>query len=181
MNKSLHAMAFVEVIHCCYRHCWNAPLSTSWCAHPPFHLHKQALMNVSECHFFPHEGLQWHTFASRALSYQMSFCQTASLLPSVTWQCTVMEVCWERSASTAIPLTSASDIYFVGTQNKIGGIAFGAALVVEKKKTLKSWPGQEFKCLEEACRIQLKDGPWITWTWLLGQSISQFCVFFKAQ
>ena len=68
----------------------------------------------------------------------MSFCQTASLLPSVTWQCTVMEVCWERSASTAIPLTSASDIYFVGTQNKIGGIAFGAALVVEKKKTLKS-------------------------------------------
>jgi len=54
-----------------------------------------------------------------------------------------MEVCWERSASTAIPLTSASDIYFVGTQNKIGGIAFGAALVVEKKKNpqILTWSG----------------------------------------
>ena len=65
--------------------------------------------------------------ASSALPYQMPFCQTAPLLPSVMQQQNVMEYCWEGSASTAIPPTSASDV--AGQHNKIGGTTFGAEFV----------------------------------------------------
>ena len=76
---------------------------------------------------FPLEGSQLHTFASCALPCQMPFCQTASLLPSVTQQQNAMEYWWECSASTAIPPTSTSVI--TGQRSKIGGITFGASLV----------------------------------------------------
>jgi len=70
---------------------------------------------------------------SDAVSYtlpsQVSFCQTVPLLPSVTWQQNIMGYWWEGSTSTAIPPTFVSDI--VGQHNKIGGITFGAALIVE--------------------------------------------------
>ena len=76
---------------------------------------------------FPHEGIQRRTSASYALPYQMPFCQTASLLPSVTQQQNVMGYCWEGSTSTAVPPISTSEI--VGQHNNIGGITFRAALV----------------------------------------------------
>jgi len=67
-------------------------------------------MNVSGCHFFHMVEFKFHTFASSALPYYTSFCQTAPLLTSVIqWQ-NVTEYWWERSTSTAIPPTSTSDV-----------------------------------------------------------------------
>ena len=73
-------------------------------------------MNVSGCHFFPHAVIQLHPFASYALPCQTPFCQTAPLLPSVTWQENAMEYWWECSDSTGIPPTSTSDA--VGQHNR---------------------------------------------------------------
>ena len=76
---------------------------------------------------FVHGGNQWHTFAPHAVPYQMPFCQTVPLLPSVLWQQNVMEYWWEGATSAAIPPTSSSDV--MGQNNKIESIGFGAALV----------------------------------------------------
>ena len=75
--------------------------------------------------FFPHGGIQLHTFASQALPCQTPFCQTAPLLSR---QQNLTEYWREGSAFTAIPPTSASDV--VGQHNKVGGITFGAVLVL---------------------------------------------------
>ena len=95
---------------------------------------QQVSMNVSGCHFFPHRGLQFHTFASSTLLCQIPFCQTAPLLPSVTWQQNETEYCWEGSASTATSPISTSDV--VSQHNKIGGITSGAVLVYSKSAHL---------------------------------------------
>jgi len=100
--------------------------TTSLCSHLLFDLYNCSA-SISECQwvpFFPHGGIQFYTFTSYALPCQTPFCQTAPLLPSVTWQQNVREYWWEDSDSTAIPPTSASDI--VGQHNKIGDITFGA-------------------------------------------------------
>ena len=60
------------------------------------------------------------------LPCQVTFRPTASLLPSVTQQQSVMEHWPEGSTFTTIPPTSASDT--VGQHNKIG-CTFGADLV----------------------------------------------------
>ena len=71
-------------------------------------------------------SVQYLLFSStHLLQCQISFCQAAALLPSVTWQQNVMEHWWEGSTSTAVPPASAS----VGQHNKIGGNTFEAALV----------------------------------------------------
>jgi len=83
--------------------------------------------STDECHwvlFFPHGGIQSHTFASHTFPCQIPLCQTASLLPPVTWQQNTMEYWWEGSTSTTIPPTSASDI--MSQPNKIGAITFRA-------------------------------------------------------
>ena len=111
--------------HC--RQCWNAP-PTPDCSHPLFGLHKcSASIDgcVSRCHFFPHGGIQWHTFTSYVLPRQMPFGQTAPLLLLVTWQQHVTKYRQEASTSTAIPPTSTPDL--MGQHNKTGGITFGAA------------------------------------------------------
>jgi len=90
-------------------------------SHPLFGV-QQVSVNVNGCQFFPYGGIQFHTFPSYTLPCQMSFCQTAPLLPSVTWQQHVTEYWWEVSTSTAIPPTSASDV--MDQRNKIGGIIF---------------------------------------------------------
>jgi len=59
--------------------------------------------------------------------YQIPFCQTVFLLPSVIGQQNAMECWWEGSASTAIPPTTDLDI--VGQNNKIGGVTFREDLV----------------------------------------------------
>jgi len=56
----------------------------------------------------------------------MSFCQTASLLPSVTQQQNVRGYWW--GGSTSVPPPSASDVVDQ-PNNKIGGITFGVDLV----------------------------------------------------
>ena len=98
----------LEVSCCC--HCCDALPTTSLCSHPLFGLHKCSA-STDECQrvsFFLHRRIQLHTFASSAFQYQMSFCQTAPLLPSVTRQQHGMEYWWEGSASAAITPTSDS-------------------------------------------------------------------------
>ena len=85
-------------------------------------------MNVIRCNFFPHGGIQLHTFASCTLPCQTPFCQTAPLLSSVARQENLKEYWREGSSSTDISPTSASDV--VGQHNKIGVINFGATLVI---------------------------------------------------
>ena len=115
--------AAAELTHCHCCHHWNAPPTTSLCSHPLFSSVQQVLMNVSGCHVFCVEELS----ASHALPYQMPFCQTAPLLPTVIQQQQVMRYWWEGSASTAIPLTSASDA--VGQQDNIGSVTSNAVLL----------------------------------------------------
>ena len=67
------------------------------------------------------------THLLHTLTCQMAFYQTATLLPSLTWQQNVTKCCWEGSASTAIPPTSASDV--ASQHNKMGGTTFGAEFV----------------------------------------------------
>jgi hypothetical protein len=74
--------------------------------------------------FFPHGGIQLYAFVSYALP-----CQTAPRLSSVAQQQNLTEYWQEGSTSTAISTTFASDV--VGQQSKIGGINFGAALVLD--------------------------------------------------
>ena len=56
----------------------------------------------------------------------MPFCQTAPLLPSVTWQQHVTGYWWE--ASTAVPPTSTFEV--VAQHGKIEGIIFRSAIVL---------------------------------------------------
>jgi len=76
--------------------------------------------------FFPQGGIQWLTCASYALPPQMPFCQSLSLLLSVTRQQNMMEHWWEGSASSAIQPPSASEI--MDKDNEIGGINFEVSL-----------------------------------------------------
>ena len=111
MNKSLHAMLIKICMavwnvaclsHHCH-HCWSAPPTTSLCSHPLFGLYKYSA-NVDECQWVPfylYGGIQWQTFASCALPCQMTFCQTAPLLPSVTQQWSIMEYWCKGTTSTA--------------------------------------------------------------------------------
>ena len=102
---------------------------------PPLcaHIHYLVSMwsaTVDECHwlpFFPHRGNQWHTFASYVLPFQMPFCQTTTLLPSVAWQQYITKYWREGSTSTTIPLTSTSE--FMGQHNNVGGITFRTTIV----------------------------------------------------
>ena len=98
---------------------------TTHCSHPLFsrNVHKCQWMSVGTI-FFLHGGIQ---FTSSALLSQMLFCQSAPLLPSVTWQQHVMEYCWDGSTSTAAPPTTASSV--VCQYNKIGGIVFRASFI----------------------------------------------------
>ena len=73
----------------------TAPPTVSFYSHPHPCLVsinvQQVSTNVNGCHFWQHEGIQWHTSASYTLSHQMPFCQTVHLLPSVTLQQNVTE------------------------------------------------------------------------------------------
>ena len=114
---------------------FHVGITTAKMHHPSPHcadIHKCSSSNYRRqwVHFVPHGGIQLHSFASHALSCQMPFCQTAPLLPSVSWQ--QNRTLGEGSTSTAMPPTSISDV--VGQHNKIWDITFGAALV-----TLKYW------------------------------------------
>ena len=80
--------------------------------------------------FFACGGIQSHPFVWYALACQSPYCQTAPLLPSVTWQQHIMEYWWEGATSTAIPPVSVSDT--LGQDHKIGDITFRTALVEKK-------------------------------------------------
>jgi len=64
----------------------------------------------------------------RTLPCQTPCCQTAPLLLFVTWQQNITEY-WRAGSTSAIPLTSASDV--VGQHNEIGGITFGESLTLD--------------------------------------------------
>ena len=74
----------------------------------------------------------------------MPFYPTPPLLSPVTQQWNVMGYWWEGSASTAIPLTFASDI--VRQHHKIGGIAFRAALLPYSEKSGHLRSGTAMAC-----------------------------------
>ena len=85
--------ARVEVTHCHWLHCRNAPPAASLCSHSLFGLHTRSA-SANECQWVPSfllGGIQWHTFTSYIPPWQTPFCQTAPLLPSVTWQQNVQE------------------------------------------------------------------------------------------
>jgi len=123
----------------CLSHSWNAPPTASLCSHPLFglcRLNSRHSASVDECQrmpLFPHGGIQWHMFASCSLPCQKSFCETAPLLPPVTWQQDVTGYRWEGSSSITIPPTSVSDV--MGQHNIIRGITFRAAPI----QLLKRW------------------------------------------
>ena len=119
------AVWHVACLSFCCHHGWNAPLTALLCSHPLFGLHKCSASVVA---IFPYGGIQFHTFASSALPCLTPRYQTAPLLPSVMWQQNIMECLWKGSTSAAIPQKSASDIMV--QHSKIGGIAFGAALIL---------------------------------------------------
>lgn len=52
---------------------------------------QQTSTDVSECKFFSHREIQWHTFALYTLPCKMLFWQTTLPLPTVTWQQNVMQ------------------------------------------------------------------------------------------
>ena len=77
----------VACLSCCCCHCWNTPPTALLCSHPLFCLHKCSA-SVNECHwvpFFLHRGIQCHPFTSSTLPCQMLLCQSAPLLPCVSW------------------------------------------------------------------------------------------------
>ena len=149
-NPSIHAGELIETffISRCDNCAWPSgrwlvfhfTVATAETHHPPPHcanIHcfvsvnvQQASMNVIGYSFFsPHGGIQLHTSASNVLQCQTPFCLTAPLLSSVARQQNLTEYWREGSPSTAIPSTSASDV--VDQHNKIGGITFGDALVLQ--------------------------------------------------
>lgn len=99
-----------------------------------FPQHSASINESQLVSFFPHEEIQLHTFASYSRPCQTKCCQTAPLLSSVTQQKTMMEYCQKRSTSTAVPPVSSSDV--VDQNNKIGNIAFRAALISQQETGL---------------------------------------------
>ena len=89
------------------------------------------------------EKLSVKPLLHKTLPCQMPFCQTASLLPSVTRQQIVIEYCWEDSTSTVIPLTSKSDV--VEQYNKTEGVTFRTVLIVSSEKKHKDGITQQTK------------------------------------
>ena len=116
----------------------NSQLQNCRRHHPPLHYThiyclvsvrvQQASMNITECHFFQHGGIWWHTFASYALPCQMPLSQSAPLLLSAAEQQNAMEYWWEGSTTVAIPPTSAFDI--VGQHNNTRDLTFREALIL---------------------------------------------------
>jgi len=111
MNKSLHA-ALVKIytsrsepqllLFKCITYCLTVLL------HLLFGLHRSSA-STGECQwvpFFPYGRIQWHTSASYTLPCLMPFCETAPLLPSVTWQQNIVEYWREGSTPTALSQTS---------------------------------------------------------------------------
>lgn len=64
------------------------------------------------------------------MKFQMPFCQTAPLLPSVAWQQHTTEHQWEGFMSTAASPTTTSDV--IGQHNGIGSITFRMGLIYWK-------------------------------------------------
>jgi len=104
MHNCLHvaplkiSMAIQNVtclLRCCC-HCCSIPPTASLCLHPLFGFNE--LASTEECHWMPFFS-SWGTSVSH-LCYKCSsmsdpFCQTAPLLPSVTWQQNVMGYYWK--------------------------------------------------------------------------------------
>lgn len=113
---------------CCCHHCWNEPPTTSLCSHPLFSLCKCST-SISECQWVHVSCMKEFSdmlFASYMLPCQMPFCQSAPLLPYVTWQQSI-RVLAERFSLYCYTTNIASDA--VGQCNKIGGIASGEAFL----------------------------------------------------
>ena len=104
---------------------------------------QKASINVSGRHFFfLHGGIQFHTF-SYALPCQMSFCQTAPLLLSSTWQQHLMKHSWIGSDFIATSPTSATKVVSQHIKKEV--ITFGGTLVLPRcSKRGSDWIWKEF-------------------------------------
>ena len=157
-RDALHFMAWqlclaiqnmVCLSHCCC-HCWYAPPTTSLCSYQVFGFHKCSA-SIDECQLvqlFLHGEIQFHPFASFTVPCQTPFCQTASLLPSVAQQQSVMEYWWECLDASVLPTSSASDI--VGQHNRKGGITFGATLAHSLQLNQAVWARLYFRHVSKA-------------------------------
>ena len=98
-------------------HCFTAAITASLLKHTthrlavltstvwsPSTFRKHCWMSIGAVFFFQ-GGIQWHAFISSPLPWPPPFCQTAPLLPSVTWKQTVTEYWWEGSTFIAICLS----------------------------------------------------------------------------
>ena len=91
MNKRLYGMLvkihvatwnMAHLSQCCH-HCWTTPVTTSLFSHPLFGLHKhsESIDEGQWVQFFPHGGIQWHTFfliRSSMLDVILSDCPSAA-------------------------------------------------------------------------------------------------------
>ena len=159
--------------------------------HPPLHcahIHcsvsisvRQASMNVSGCHFFLHFRIQFHTFASYTLPFQMPWRQSW-----MTW-CPSAAICHTATKCNRIlvrrfnlhcrPPPSASDI--VGQQNKIGGITFGAALEIltstQHKLYCSSLFYKNYSCFtRKQTQFSWLDFSCILWNFILFTNVNTF-------
>ena len=115
MNKILHTTHIKTVQG------RRPTVDTAETTSPPSHCaHIHCLVSIN---------IQQVSMEANECNYFHSHCQTAPLLPFVTWQQHIMKYFWEHSTSIAIPPPFASDD--VGQHNKIGGLTFRAALESE--------------------------------------------------
>ena len=103
-----YATCISTCTHCHCPHCWNVPTASQRHIHCLVSIDVQKWMSMGAL-FFSHWGINFPIFVSSARPCQAPLCQTAPLLPSVTWQQNVKEYWWEDSASAAIPPPFASD------------------------------------------------------------------------
>ena len=89
---------------------------------------QQISVNITRCHFFHVEEFGSTPLLHTRFHVRHHFVRLPSAA-SVTQQQNVTAYWWETSTSTAISPTSTSDV--TGQHNKIGDIAFRAALVYD--------------------------------------------------
>ena len=79
------------------------------------------------------------------------------LLPSVVWQQSVMEYCWEGLTSAAIPPTSTSDL--LGQRDRIGGITSRAAFLSAGAQRHSFSPLWDLQATAWQCQSSPRDVP----------------------
>ena len=145
---------------------WNM-VCLSCCLQPPLKCIPHSLTVLTSTVWSPSmfSKCQWMPFFSARrnsilhlyfirISMSDAFCQTTLLLPSVTWQQTVMRYWWLDWTSTAISPTPASDI--MGQHNNVRGITSRAAHICNSDKSY-NWQSLVLKNVSFAALLLYHD------------------------